>query len=96
MFDNPPKCWLHRQANFYAANWDKDTKVAQDGDVFAFYLPGKDANSKPVLGGGEFVLSFANRPEVQAFQTPGSDDPSRLTDALELFGRKVLPRIRDI
>mgnify|MGYP006191607257 CR=1 FL=1 len=30
-------------------------------------LPGKDAASKPVLGGGEFVVSFANRPEVQAF-----------------------------
>ena len=67
-------CSLHRQANFYAANWDKDTKVAQDGDVFAFYLPGKDANTKPVLGGGEFTLAFANRPEVQAFQTYLSSD----------------------
>jgi alpha-glucoside transport system substrate-binding protein len=62
-------CSLHRQANFYAANWEKGTKVAEDGDVFAFYLPAKDANSKPVLGGGEFTLAFADRPEVQAFQT---------------------------
>jgi alpha-glucoside transport system substrate-binding protein len=67
-------CSLHRQANFYAANFDKDTKVAQDGDVFAFYLPGKDAQTKPVLGGGEFVVAFANRPEVQAFQTYLSTD----------------------
>jgi len=67
-------CSLHRMANFYAANWDKDTKVAEDGDVFAFYLPGKDANTKPVLGGGEFTLAFANRPEVQAFQTYLSSD----------------------
>ena len=67
-------CSLHRQANFYAANWDPDTKVAEDGDVFAFYLPGKDANTKPVLGGGEFTLAFANRPEVQAFQTYLSTD----------------------
>jgi alpha-glucoside transport system substrate-binding protein len=67
-------CSLHRQANFYAANWDKETKVAEDGDVFAFYLPGKDDATKPVLGGGEFVLSFANRPEVQAFQTYLSTD----------------------
>ena len=67
-------CSLHRQANFYAANWDKETKVAEDGDVFAFYLPGKDETTKPVLGGGEFVLSFANRPEVQAFQTYLSTD----------------------
>ncbi|GGL07356.1 ABC transporter substrate-binding protein [Mangrovihabitans endophyticus] len=67
-------CSLHRQANFYAANWDEDTKVAEDGDVFAFYLPGKDATTKPVLGGGEFTLAFSDRPEVQAFQTYLSSD----------------------
>jgi len=67
-------CSLHRQANFYAANFDKDTKVAEDGDVFAFYLPGKDANAKPVLGAGEFVTAFTDRPEVKAFLTYMSSD----------------------
>jgi len=68
------QCSLHRQASFYAANFDKDTKVAEDGDVFAFYLPGQDAASKPVLGAGEFVVAFADRPEVKAFQTYLSSD----------------------
>jgi alpha-glucoside transport system substrate-binding protein len=67
-------CSLHRQASFYAANWPKGTKVAQDGQVFAFYLPGKDETTKPVLGGGEFVLAFNNKPEVKAFQTYLSSD----------------------
>ncbi|MGK5685280.1 ABC transporter substrate-binding protein [Actinoplanes sp. URMC 104] len=67
-------CSLHRQASFYAANFPKGTKVAEDGDVFAFYLPGKDAATKPVLGAGEFVVAFADRPEVQAFQTYLSSD----------------------
>ncbi len=67
-------CSLHRQANFYAANWPKGTKVAPDGDVFAFYLPGKTASDKPVLGGGEFNVAFSDRPEVQAFQTYLSTD----------------------
>jgi len=67
-------CSLHRQASFYAANFPKDAKVAEDGDVFAFYLPGKDASSKPVLGGGEFNVAFADRPEVKAFQTYLSTD----------------------
>jgi alpha-glucoside transport system substrate-binding protein len=67
-------CSMHRQASFYANNWGKGTKVAPDGDVFAFYFPGKDATSKPVLGGGEFTLAFSNRPEVQAFQTWLSTD----------------------
>lgn len=67
-------CSLHRQASFYAANWPKGTKVAEDGDVFAFYLPGKDTASKPVLGGGEFIAAFTDRPEVKAFQTYLSTD----------------------
>jgi alpha-glucoside transport system substrate-binding protein len=62
-------CSLHRQASFYAANWPQGTRVAEDGDVFAFYLPAKDANNKPVLGGGEFIVAFSDRPEVTAFQT---------------------------
>ena len=33
------KCAMHRQASFYAANFPEGTKVAEDGDVFAFYLP---------------------------------------------------------
>ncbi|MCW2607828.1 MAG: putative transporter substrate-binding protein [Frankiales bacterium] len=67
-------CSLHRQASFYAANWPAGTKVAEDGDVFAFYLPGKTADEKPVLGGGEFIAAFNDRPEVQAFQTYLSTD----------------------
>ncbi|MEV6597864.1 ABC transporter substrate-binding protein [Actinoplanes sp. NPDC051346] len=71
---NEHTCSLHRQASFYAANFPPEVKVAEDGDVFAFYLPGKDAASKPVLGGGEFNLAFADRPEVKAFQTYLSTD----------------------
>jgi alpha-glucoside transport system substrate-binding protein len=62
-------CWMHRQASFYQANWPEGTEVAEDGDVFAFYLPAMDASAgQPLLGGGEFVAAFADRPEVQAFQ----------------------------
>ncbi|WPF82567.1 ABC transporter substrate-binding protein [Sanguibacter sp. 4.1] len=60
-------CSLHRAANFYQANWDESLDVSEKGDVFAFYLPGKTADEKPLLGGGEFVTAFSDRPEVQAF-----------------------------
>ncbi len=64
------KCAMHRQASFYANQWPQGTKVAEDGDVFAFYFPSVDpAKGKPVLGGGEFVAAFADRAEVQAVQT---------------------------
>ncbi|NLU80586.1 carbohydrate ABC transporter substrate-binding protein [Micromonospora sp. HNM0581] len=64
------KCALHRQASFYANQWPEGTRVAEDGDVFAFYFPAIDpAKGKPVLGGGEFVTAFNDRPEVQKVQT---------------------------
>ena len=69
------KCAMHRQASFYAANWPEGTNVSEDGDVFAFYLPPMGTDfGKPVLGGGEFVAAFSDKPEVQAFQTYLSTD----------------------
>src|SRR3954463_7082363 len=63
-------CWMHRQASFYQANWPKGTKVAEDGDVFAFPLPAmEDGAAPPVLGGGEFTTAFNDNPATQAFQT---------------------------
>lgn len=64
-------CSLMRGANFYQANWAEGVKVQEepvDNGVYAFYLPGLTAEDKPLLGGGEFVTAFSDRPEVQAFQ----------------------------
>jgi alpha-glucoside transport system substrate-binding protein len=68
------KCGMLQQASFYAAQWDsfkKGAVVAEDGDVYAFYLPQIDAAvaPNPVVGGGEFTVAFSDRPEVQAVQT---------------------------
>ena len=64
------ECALHRQASFYAAQWGDDVTVAEDGDIYAFYFPQIDpAGPRPVLGAAEFVIAFADRPEVQAVQT---------------------------
>jgi alpha-glucoside transport system substrate-binding protein len=68
------QCAMYRQGSFYSGFWAEGTKVAADGDIFAFYLPSKDANAKPVLGGGEFLVAFSDRPEVQAFQSFMSSD----------------------
>jgi alpha-glucoside transport system substrate-binding protein len=67
------KCGMYQQASFYAnfwVNFKKDATIAEDGDVFAFYLPPINPDvTTPIVGGGEFVTAFADRPEVQAFQT---------------------------
>lgn len=64
LFDNPPKCWLHRQASFITNFFPKDAKVGTDVDYF--YLPPIDAQyGKPVLGSGSLSAMFNDRPEVR-------------------------------
>ena len=63
-------CYMHRQASFYAANWPEGTEVGR-GRRRVGLLPARPSTRrrKPVLGAGEFVAAFADRPEVKAFQT---------------------------
>lgn len=61
-------CFLHRQANFYEAQWPEGTDVSENGDVFAFYLPSIEENETPVLVAGEFVAAFNDREATQATQ----------------------------
>ena len=67
------QCYMSRAANFYATQWKAPIHVADDptdpNAVFAFYMPTNQTDVKPILGGGEFVAAFNDRPEVQAFQT---------------------------
>ncbi len=61
-------CYMYRMASFYEAQWPEGTNVAEDGDVFAFGLPGETAGETPLLTGGEFVGAFNDRDETQAVQ----------------------------
>jgi alpha-glucoside transport system substrate-binding protein len=64
------KCTLTRQAANYDANFPKGTTFGPDGDIDAFpFPPFNDKFGNTVLGGGTFYGAFADRPEVQAFQT---------------------------
>jgi alpha-glucoside transport system substrate-binding protein len=62
------QCAMYKQGSFYAGIWPKGTTVAPDGDVYAFYFPGKDTTSQPITGGGSFLVPFTDRPEVQALE----------------------------
>lgn len=75
MFQDPPKCWLHRQANFITSFFPEGTKYGVDYDFF--YLPPVDpAYGKPFLVAGDLIAMFNDRPEVRAlmeyFTTPQS------------------------
>jgi alpha-glucoside transport system substrate-binding protein len=58
LFDDPPTCWMHRQASFIPSFFPEGTIVGEDVDYF--YLPPIDsAMGKPVLVSGNLV-SLAN------------------------------------
>jgi len=69
-------CAMHRQASFlggilvgdYGATivTPEDTDV--EGGITTFYFPGVSADSKPALGGGEFVGRFTDSPAAAAVQ----------------------------
>jgi alpha-glucoside transport system substrate-binding protein len=75
MFEDPPKCWLHRQANFITSFFPEGLTYGVDYDFF--YLPPVDpAYGKPFLVAGDLIAMFNDRPEVRAlmeyFTTPQS------------------------
>jgi alpha-glucoside transport system substrate-binding protein len=61
MFDNPPGCYMYRQGNFVAQQGGFPDAVLKDLDntVGVFPMPGKTAEDKPVLGGGDLAGIFS-------------------------------------
>lgn len=72
------KCSLYHQASFYEGFWattDGDAvNVAEDGDVWAFMLPGVKANDHSVIVGGDLVGAFNDESATQAVQKFLSSD----------------------
>jgi len=62
------ECMLHRQGNFYAANWPEGTEIGAEGEVNAFYLPTFEDQDfgQVTLTGGIYAVAFSDRPEVVA------------------------------
>jgi len=65
-------CPMTHQASFLSSNFltvknasGGDVKVAPDGDVYAFLLPGVTEGKVAVEGGGEFVTAFSDDANVQ-------------------------------
>lgn len=65
MFDDPPNCWLHRQASFIPAFFPDDVVLGEDVDFF--YFPMIDPQfGEPVLIAGDIFAMYNDRPEVRA------------------------------
>lgn len=58
-------CALTHQASFLSGFFPEGTNVAEDGDVWAFMLPGKSESDSAVTGGGEIVGGFSDDEATQ-------------------------------
>jgi alpha-glucoside transport system substrate-binding protein len=65
MFEDPPGCWLHRQASFINSFFPEDSVAGEDYDWFAF--PPIDQEGTLYAGELTVVGANANRPEVVEF-----------------------------
>jgi alpha-glucoside transport system substrate-binding protein len=96
MFNNPPRCFLHRQGNFITQSgfFPKDVVADIDNRVGVFQYPGKTAEEKPMLGGGDLAAVFNGKDDdtkqVMAFLT-GADYKGWAETAGFLSPRKDFP-----
>ena len=63
MFEDPPGCWLHRQASFITAFFPEDAEAGVDYDWFPF----PEIDQRGTLFAGELAVVFSNRPEIVDF-----------------------------
>jgi len=65
MFEDPPKCWMHKQGNFITGFFPEGSEAGVDYGFF--YLPPIDpAYGKPFLVAGDIMAMLNDRPEVRA------------------------------
>ena len=59
------ECALTHQASFLSGFFPEGTEIAEDGDVWAFMLPGESADDSAVTGAGEIVGAFSDSAATQ-------------------------------
>ena len=64
LFDNPPGCYLHRQANFIASFFPENIELSKDVDIFPL-PPIKAELGNPVLVAGDVFAVFNDTPEAR-------------------------------
>jgi alpha-glucoside transport system substrate-binding protein len=89
MFEDPPGCWLHRQANFINAFFPEDAEPGVDYDWFPFPA----ADQQGTLFGGEFSAVFRNAPEVKDFLERFSGEEVQCAQGGERASSRISPNV---
>ncbi len=66
MFNDPPNCYMHRQATFIPAFFPEDMGLEANVDYGFFGFPDINGNSGALIAGGLAAI-FDNRPEITTF-----------------------------
>ncbi|MGH9111617.1 MAG: ABC transporter substrate-binding protein [Acidimicrobiales bacterium] len=89
MFEDPPGCWLHRQASFINAFFPEDAEAGVDYDWFPF----PPIDQEGTLFAGEFAVTFRNAPEVVDFLERFSSDDVQCAQGGEVGSARLSPNI---
>lgn len=60
-----PQCWMHKQAAWIPEFWPEGTEAGVDSSFF-YFPPIEEEFGSPVLGAGDQMVMFEDRPEVRA------------------------------
>ena len=93
MFEDPPGCWLHRQASFIigAAPFPENAKAGVDYDWFP--LPPIDQEGTLYAGEYAVIGTNGNRPEVVDFLKQFSDEPIQCAQGADPASSRVSANI---
>ena len=89
MFQDPPGCWLHRQASFINAFFPAEAEAGVDYDWFP--LPPIDQEG--TLFAGEFMVTFRDAPEVRDFLERFTSDEVQCAQGGEVGSSRISPNI---
>jgi alpha-glucoside transport system substrate-binding protein len=91
LFEDPPGCFLHRQASFITAQsgWDPEAEAGVDYDWFPF--PAIDEEG--TLFGVEFLVAFRNDPEVVDFMEQFSGEEAQCEQGANVAGSRISPNV---
>lgn len=89
MFNNPPKCWLHRQASFINSFFPKTAKAGVDYDWFPF----PPIDQQGILMAGELSTVFKDTPAVRDFLKRFSSVELQCAQGAETALSRVSPNL---
>lgn len=89
MFEDPPACWLHRQASFINAFFPPEAEAGTDYDWFP--LPAIDQEG--TLFAGEFAVAGRDAPEVRDFLETFIGEEVQCAQGGETASSRISPNV---